>query len=294
MLAVLLLATLAGPLAQAPPGSDQASPRVVGGAVKEPRKVRSVAPRYPEAANRAGLAGVVVLECVISPKGDVDSVKAIRGARVLSDAAIEAVRRWRYTPTLLDGVAVPVIMTVTVNFKMESVSYDGLMRSLRHEDADVRAAAARNLGGLRRSRLAGKVEMRDAIAALEPLATSDPSPQVRGAAAEALSILDDRPLAAEPTPLAPTQTGDTPPRVRKQARPAYPRKAFDARIEGTVLVEALVDAKGKVAKVRVVESVPGLDEAALEAVRKWRFDPATRDGRPVATIVHMPVQFRIY
>jgi TonB family protein len=87
---------------------------------------------------------------------------------------------------------------------------------------------------------------------------------------------------------------DQPPRVRRQARPKYPREAFDARIEGTVLVEALVDTKGRVVKVRVIESVPGLDEAALEAVRKWRFDPAIKGGKPVATIIHMPVKFLIY
>ncbi len=87
---------------------------------------------------------------------------------------------------------------------------------------------------------------------------------------------------------------DAPPRIRKSVRPQYPQRAFLERIQGTVLVEALVDAKGRVAKTRVIQSVPGLDEAALEAARKWEFHPAVRGGKPVATIIHMPVAFRIY
>ncbi len=86
---------------------------------------------------------------------------------------------------------------------------------------------------------------------------------------------------------------DSPPRTRKMARPEYPRDAFEARIQGTVLVEAVIDAKGRVTKVRVLESVPGLDEAAVKALKKWRFHPARKDGKPVATIIHAPVKFEI-
>jgi protein TonB len=60
----------------------------------------------------------VVLECTISPAGKVVHVKTLRGVPQLTEAAIDAVRQWEYTPTLLNGVAVPVIMTVTVTFKL--------------------------------------------------------------------------------------------------------------------------------------------------------------------------------
>jgi protein TonB len=61
----------------------------------------------------------VILECTIGPDGSIVDVRPIRGASPeLIEAAIDAVRQWRYTPTLVDGVAVPVIMTVTVNFKL--------------------------------------------------------------------------------------------------------------------------------------------------------------------------------
>jgi len=87
---------------------------------------------------------------------------------------------------------------------------------------------------------------------------------------------------------------DSPPRVIKQARPQYPQDAFVKKIEGTVLIEALVDSQGRVARARVIQSVPLLDAAALQAVYQWVFQPAIKHGRPVATIIHMPVAFRIY
>ena len=75
-------------------------------------------PVYPPDAIQARVQGVVILECTISPTGKVVQVKALRGIPLLTEAAIEAVKQWEYTPTELNGVAVPVIMTVTVNFKL--------------------------------------------------------------------------------------------------------------------------------------------------------------------------------
>jgi periplasmic protein TonB len=90
----------------------------VGGQIKEPKKLKHVAPTYPDIAKQARVQGVVILECTISPQGKVTDVKLLRGIPLLDAAAIEAVRQWVYTPTLLNGVPVPVIMTVTVNFRL--------------------------------------------------------------------------------------------------------------------------------------------------------------------------------
>jgi TonB family protein len=85
----------------------------------------------------------------------------------------------------------------------------------------------------------------------------------------------------------------TPPKPTRLKKPKYPRAAFDNRIEGTVIVELLIDAKGKVAKARIIQSVPALDEAALECVKKWRFEPAKKAGKPVPAIANAPIAFRI-
>jgi len=74
---------------------------------------------YPSVAQAARVSGVVILEAVISGSGNVTDVKILRSVPLLDEAAIEAVRQWTYTPTLLNGVPVPIIMTVTVNFTMQ-------------------------------------------------------------------------------------------------------------------------------------------------------------------------------
>jgi protein TonB len=101
------------PKPEPPPG-----PVRVGGKIHEPKKVRNVAPQYPEVAKQARVEGVVVLECTISATGHVTDVRVLKGIPLLDAAAVEAVRQWSYTPTLLNGTPVPVIMTVTVNFKL--------------------------------------------------------------------------------------------------------------------------------------------------------------------------------
>ena len=88
----------------------------VGGDVKAPTKIKHVNPIYPSLAKQAGVAGTVVLECTISPQGRVANVKTVSGPSLLQKAAADAAKQWTYEPTVIDGVAVPVIMTVAVNF----------------------------------------------------------------------------------------------------------------------------------------------------------------------------------
>jgi len=90
----------------------------VGGQIKEPKKLKDIKPSYPDIAKQARVQGIVILECTISPQGKVSDVKVLRGIPLLDQAAIDAVKQWVYTPTLLNGVPVPVIMTVTVNFRL--------------------------------------------------------------------------------------------------------------------------------------------------------------------------------
>jgi periplasmic protein TonB len=92
----------------------------VGGVIHEPKKVKDVAPVYPKIAMTARVQGVVILECVVSPHGRVENVKVLRSIPSLDDAAVDAVKQWVYTPTLLGGVPVGVVMTVTVNFVLRN------------------------------------------------------------------------------------------------------------------------------------------------------------------------------
>ena len=76
--------------------------------------------------------------------------------------------------------------------------------------------------------------------------------------------------------------------------PSYPEAAFKKKVEGTVLVEILIGEEGEVAHAEIRRSIRYLDEAALACVREWQFEPARRGERPVATVAHVPVAFRIY
>jgi len=96
------------------------------------------------------------------------------------------------------------------------------------------------------------------------------------------------------TGTGPVMDYDAPPRAIKITRPQYPQEAFVKKVEGTVIVEILIDSTGRVVRARVIQSVPMLDAAALQTVYQWVFQPAVKHGQPVATIAHAPVAFRIY
>jgi periplasmic protein TonB len=98
------------------PPPRPSAPVPVGRLLKPPVKIRDVAPVYPEMAIRTRIEGIVIVEAIIGPTGDIQDAKVLRGKPFLDEAALAAVRQWKYTPSTLGGVPVPVIMTVTVTF----------------------------------------------------------------------------------------------------------------------------------------------------------------------------------
>jgi TonB family protein len=92
------------------------APVRVGGRIKAPTKIKDVKPVYPAIAQSARVAGMVTIEATIGFDGKVVDAKVVRSSPLLDQAALDAVRQWEYTPTLLNGVPVSVLVTVTVNF----------------------------------------------------------------------------------------------------------------------------------------------------------------------------------
>ena len=90
----------------------------VGGQIKQPTKTKHVNPTYPPIAQSARVQGVVIIEAVIGPNGKVQDARVLRSIPLLDQAALDAVKQWEFTPTLLNNVPVPVIMTVTVQFTL--------------------------------------------------------------------------------------------------------------------------------------------------------------------------------
>jgi periplasmic protein TonB len=102
-----------------PPPPSSLSPVLrVGGDIRRPQKITEVAPVYPAIARAAHVEGVVILEAVIGEDGGVRNVRVLRSIPLLDAAAVDAVRQWRFTATLLNGEPVPVVMTITVAFRL--------------------------------------------------------------------------------------------------------------------------------------------------------------------------------
>ena len=94
------------------------APVRVGGDIKPPVRTEYVAPVYPPIAVQARVEGVVILELLIGTDGSVRQSRVLRQNALLDGAAVEAVKKWKYTPTLLNGVPTEVLTTVTVTFNL--------------------------------------------------------------------------------------------------------------------------------------------------------------------------------
>ena len=89
----------------------------VGGPIRNPVKIKDVAPVYPAVAKSARIGGTVQVELTIDPDGKVADARVVKSVPLLDQAALDAVKQWEYTPTRVKGVAVPVIVNVAITFQ---------------------------------------------------------------------------------------------------------------------------------------------------------------------------------
>jgi TonB family protein len=110
---------LATPSGSSRPGfRPPSSPVRVGGDVRAPKALVKMNPVYPPEAQAARVQGVVLLEIRIATDGSVSDARVLRSIPVLDQAAVDAVKQWKYEPTRVDGVPVEVEMNVYVNFTL--------------------------------------------------------------------------------------------------------------------------------------------------------------------------------
>ena len=95
------------------------SPVAVGGDVQQAKLISSVPPVYPTMAKAQHISGGVTMDALIDAKGRVTTMKVISGPTPLQQAAMEALKQWKYQPAMLDGKAVPMHLTVTIQFKVQ-------------------------------------------------------------------------------------------------------------------------------------------------------------------------------
>jgi protein TonB len=106
------------PVIAPPPTPARKDPVPVGGVIRPPTRIVYVAPVYPQIALAARVQDTVILQAVIDEQGSIRELKVLRGHPLLDAAALQAVAKWQFTPTLLNGTTVPIVMTVTVTFTL--------------------------------------------------------------------------------------------------------------------------------------------------------------------------------
>jgi len=108
------------PVVAAPEPPPPSPPKIIRAtALNMPKKIHDVAPEYPVLALQSKLEAVVIIEAVIATDGSVRDARVLRSHPLFDRAAVDAVRQWRYEPTRLNGQPVPVIVTVTVQFRLQ-------------------------------------------------------------------------------------------------------------------------------------------------------------------------------
>ncbi len=128
----------------------------------------------------------------------------------------------------------------------------------------------------------------------EPIRLKEDEPELDLPDTDLIFGVPDAPPPAEPE--GPIRVGGDvkPPEKIVAPQPQYTEIARKARIQGVVIIEAIIDKQGNVTNVKMLKGLPmGLDQAAADAVKKWKFKPATLNGKPVAVIYNLTVNFRL-
>jgi len=102
-----------------PPPPPNRKPELIVSRIQESKLIRKIIPEYPPLALQGRVEGTVILEINVDEEGNVGDVRVLKGNPLLSAEAVRAVRQWKYSPTVLNGEPIPVISTVTVEFRLK-------------------------------------------------------------------------------------------------------------------------------------------------------------------------------
>jgi TonB family protein len=294
--------------------------------IKPPKLIKKVEPVYPDEARKAGIEGTVTVEATTDDRGRVQNVKVLRSIPELDQAAVDAVKQWVYEPMLIDGKPYGMTFTITCRFSLDNEkmgkSFEGGVTGMDQKPA------VRAIGDIKPPKLIkmvkpdfpdeAKKEGVEGVVILE--ARTDiygkvvdtkilrSIPALDQAAIDAVEqwiyepmIIDGEPRGVIFTVTCtfkqdePVRAVDDikPPKLIKKVEPLYPESARKAEIEGVVIIEATTDQYGKVTKTKVLRSIPELDQAAMDAVKQWVYEPFIKDGKPVGMIFTVTVQFKL-
>lgn len=251
-----------------------------------------------------------------------DQAARRRAGEIFSSAAADAVKQWRYqspadppiaflvnvrfdgesdaVATQSDGTGGQggfVVMAPTSDFLRNDVGeFERRLAALRAEQS--RAAAQSGEQDQRVLELKKQVQSMERelerSRELQKRADAGPFTATIGAPETARSVFE-KPSLVSPSGVTPVRVGGNvnPPQKTKNVTPIYPEVAKSARVQGVVILEALIDEQGRVADARILRSIPLLDQAAIDAVREWEFSPTLLNGVPVPILMTVTVQFAL-
>jgi len=262
--------TLTGSFGTTKPGPIEQRARPVTDDNPIPRRTVFVAPSYPDAAAVVETRLVVPLRVTVDESGYVAEVRRL-GAPMLA--------AWRH-PLLTDDTMSSVFDALV------AASTDAVRQWRYDAPKDGPITFDVNIG------FAPETEPRVVV---QPLVTVNPP--------SSFSVISDstpsEPIDAPPVDWAkgvrPLSSyigkGAIPPKKTKHVAPVYPQEARDAQVQGAVAIQARVEPDGRVSHARVLQSIAPLDQAALDAVLQWEFEPLIVDGESVTYLLTTTVVF---
>jgi protein TonB len=231
-----------------------------------PIVTQRVAPVYPEAAKGHGVEAVVTLNVTVGTAGEVTNVEVLR-TRLTTERDINDPAFWASQPSKLFGQAA-----------------EDAVRQWRFEPT----------GASRRFELPVRFGERDQMVFVP----------IGGGGRGGVLVANGTPGASTDAPRATSAQGDKPARIRvggairqphqvSKVAPVYPPAAEAAHIQGVVILELVIGTDGTVKQATVLRSIPLLDQAALDAVVQWTFEPTLLNGAPVELIMTSTVNFTL-
>jgi len=233
-----------------------------------PRAVFSPEPEFTEQARKNKTQGTVMLDVIVAADGTVQHACATqRIGDGLEDKAVEAVRTWKFQPATLEGKPKSAHIGVEVGFHYLQQT------TMPYDPGPYDPAKDPVVSNALRTSATAEVRL------LAPLPAGSPS--------NANAVLK-------------TCSGKTtgcvfPPRIIYSVLPEASKATGDAKSSVTAVLQLIVTSEGKAEQVKVVKSLgPTMDQKAIDAVQKWKFEPATKDGKPVAVQIEILVDFHLY
>lgn len=246
-----------------------------------PAILHQVNPTYPPAASLHGVEGTVTVELDLDSRGMVADARVLTGPQQLRAAALKAALEWQFAPT---GKDVRTRIDLDFRLKTERSPSIGALKAIEFHgvppELETRARPHIPLAVGDAMPADGIDAIRQALTAIEPPLSAN--------------LTADNTLRVEMAPRRLRIGGNAQSaKITRKVAPLYPAEARQQRIQGTVRLEAIIDRQGAIYRLDLIGGHPLLADAALPAVRQWRYEPTLLNGEPVEVITMIDVNFTL-